>query len=233
MKKKPNFALQNHINCFYMQTISYTGIFQLITDKNMTRAFYYLESNLYRDCYGYIVNRTKGIPIPSRQEIFKDSFSEFCSSILEGKYVYINDESLLAYFRNGCRIQILVRIKKLIRKYRYERYLNEVSRGVGEDELNNEYNSAVRDIISDKKSRYDIDLVIEEVEDEYYLKLRKVTEILTKLGNKCRNLIQLFFFMDKSHKEIPEYLPGILNENTSKATLYRCLERIRGEFTIK
>jgi DNA-directed RNA polymerase specialized sigma24 family protein len=216
-----------------MQTISYAGIFQLIMDKNMSRAFYYLERNLYRDCYGYIVNRTKGVPVLTRQEIFKDSFSAFCSSIVEGKYVYINDESLMAYFRNGCRIQILDRIKKWIRKRRYERYLNEVIQGVGEDELNNEYNHALNDLIHDKKSRYNIDLVMEDVEDEYYLKLRKVTEILQKLSNKCRNLIHLIFFMDKSHKEIPEYLPGILNENTSKSTLYRCLERIRGEFAIK
>jgi hypothetical protein len=198
-------------------------------DKNMTRAFYYLESNLYRDCYGYIVNRTKGIPLLSRQEIFMDSFSAFCTSIMEGKYAYINDESLLTYFRNGCKIQILIRIKKLIRKQRFERTLNEVVRGVGEDEFACEFNSAVNDIVRDKKNRYDIDLVIEDVEDEYYLRLRRVTEALQKLGNKCRYLIQLFFFMDKSHKEIPEYLPGVLNENTSKSTLYRCLEKIRGE----
>jgi hypothetical protein len=216
-----------------MQRLSYAEIFQQISEKNMTRAFYFLERNLHRDCYGYIVNRTKGIPAFSRLEIFMDAFSEFCTSIHAGKYVYINDESLLAYFRNGCRIQILIRIKKLIRKYRYERYLNEVIRGVGEDEFNNEYNSVINDIISDKKSGYNIDLIIEEVEDEFYLRLKKVTEILQKLSNKCRHLIQLFFFMEKSHKEIPEYLPGILNENTSKSTLYRCLEKIRVEFSIK
>jgi RNA polymerase sigma factor (sigma-70 family) len=54
-------------------------------------------------------------------------------------------------------------------------------------------------------------------------KIRRVEEALALLGQKCKELLRLFYFNNKSMKEIAKQL-GYASEDTAKTQKYKCIE---------
>jgi RNA polymerase sigma factor (sigma-70 family) len=60
-------------------------------------------------------------------------------------------------------------------------------------------------------------------------KFKKAESALEKLGEKCRQLLQLFYAQKKSFKEIADAL-DFSNEKVAKNQKYRCMEKARENF---
>ncbi|HET6989739.1 MAG TPA: sigma-70 family RNA polymerase sigma factor [Bacteroidia bacterium] len=60
-------------------------------------------------------------------------------------------------------------------------------------------------------------------------KFKKAESALMKLGEKCRQLLQLFYAQKKSFKEIADAL-DLSNEKVAKNQKYRCMEKARENY---
>lgn len=56
--------------------------------------------------------------------------------------------------------------------------------------------------------------------------LEKVREIIAKLGNPCKKILELFYFNKLSNDSIAEIM-GYSNGNTVKNLKYKCIQRIK------
>jgi len=59
---------------------------------------------------------------------------------------------------------------------------------------------------------------------------KKAETALMKLGEKCRQILQLFYSQNKSFKEIADAL-DFSNEKVAKNQKYRCMEKARGNYS--
>jgi hypothetical protein len=204
----------------------------MIEKKNMVESVKYLREKLLADCFGYIVNRTRGMEGYLQYEIFIMAFSNFWKSIIdekvEKKFEYINDVSMLSFFRKGCLFLILDKYKELKKKHLHERYLEDVIRKIDEEEYKNEYRLTIKRLINDRVVKYNVVL------DDTGLEIAKETllGLFEKVGLRCREIVKWFFIEEKSHNEIPDLVEGVSNANTSKVMLNRCMNNLREMYGI-
>ena len=60
-------------------------------------------------------------------------------------------------------------------------------------------------------------------------KFKKAENALMKLGEKCRQILQLFYSQNKSFKEIADMV-GFSNEKVAKNQKYSCMEKARENY---
>lgn len=75
-----------------------------------------------------------------------------------------------------------------------------------------------------KEEFYDNDQLQQEVETD--AKLKKVQGAVDKLGEKCRQLLEMFYHQKKSMKDIAKSL-GFATEKVAKNQKYRCIEKAK------
>jgi RNA polymerase sigma factor (sigma-70 family) len=57
-------------------------------------------------------------------------------------------------------------------------------------------------------------------------RLQRIEDTLSLVGEKCRKLLQLFYYRGKSMKEVMKML-GYASEDTAKTQKYKCLEQAK------
>jgi RNA polymerase sigma factor (sigma-70 family) len=68
------------------------------------------------------------------------------------------------------------------------------------------------------------DLINEDINDDRFV--RQAQEAVMKLGQKCRELLELFYFKKQSMKDIAVKL-GFASEKVAKNQKYRCIEKAK------
>ena len=79
--------------------------------------------------------------------------------------------------------------------------------------------------ITDENLDFPMDDEMEELL-AHELKLKKVEQILQKLGDPCLQLLTLFYYKAKKIKEIVKQM-GYKSENSVKVQKYKCMERAK------
>ncbi len=72
---------------------------------------------------------------------------------------------------------------------------------------------------------------LEENEETYLTQMRYVTQALNKMGERCKKVLQQFYFEKKSMREIAISLD--IEESSARNAKYRCMEKLRSLAQIK
>lgn len=102
-------------------------------------------------------------------------------------------------------------------------YLFSVSRLIWLEELRKK-NRQLNAQVSIKEEFYDNDQLQYEVEAD--AKLKQAQSAVEKLGEKCRQLLEMFYHQKKSMKDIAKNL-GFATEKVAKNQKYRCIEKAK------
>ena len=102
-------------------------------------------------------------------------------------------------------------------------YLYSVCRFVWKDELQKRKGKLTTDVAfeftSEEESEFQAAIEKEE-------KLKKLEQVLTQIGEKCIQLLKLFYFDGLKMKEIASKI-GLKSEKIAKNQKYKCLERAK------
>lgn len=130
------------------------------------------------------------------EDIFQEGLVIFCRKLENSGFIL--SSSINTYVYSVCKLLWLDELKKKNRQLRAD-----VS------ELRDEQNST---------------LIYDDIEDDKALKQAQMA--MMKLGQKCRELLELFYFKKASMKDIAKRL-GFSSEKGAKNQKYRCLEKAK------
>ncbi|MBS1635059.1 MAG: sigma-70 family RNA polymerase sigma factor [Bacteroidetes bacterium] len=109
---------------------------------------------------------------------------------------------------------------------RIDTYLYGVCRYLWLDELKKKNKMPLQETntghIASETPEYEADVH----EDQH---VKTAQQAVARLGEKCRALLELFYFKKRSLKEIAQEL-GFSSEKTAKNQKYRCIEKARGYY---
>lgn len=134
------------------------------------------------------------------EDIFQEGLVIFCRKL--EKAGFILSSSINTYLYGVCRLLWMDELKKKNRQLR-----------------------ADASLLADEKGNqgiYDTD-----IEDDK--PARQAQAALMKLGQKCRELLELFYFKKTSMKDIARTL-GFSSEKVAKNQKYRCIEKAKEHF---
>ncbi len=127
----------------------------------------------------------------------------------------IFQESLLAIYINFKRENFQLTTS-------FKTYLYQINRNLWFSELkkrNNTINSVKDIIIREDSENYEIN---NEVEENY----SKIEEVINRLGEKCKLIIELYYYKKHRLSEIANQL-NYISENSVKTQKYKCLQQIK------
>lgn len=78
---------------------------------------------------------------------------------------------------------------------------------------------------------FDANEELEENEETYLNQMKYVTQALDQMGERCKKVLQLFYFEKKTMREIALSLD--LEESSARNAKYRCMEKLRSLAQIK
>jgi hypothetical protein len=208
-----------------MEQLSYVEILSLIRDNNMNQALKAVDYRLAKDCLLLIRSKTKKLDSNEVYAIFYYAFLDFCEKVKKGRFKYQNDSAFESYFKKGCVNHALQKTRELLHTelilpVEILELLENESSKVGKD--------IEKDFIKEKLELYGIQLDFEE--DGIFSYLPQVIKSFHSLGELCKFLIILRFFVKLSHQEISNNLSvfyNIKNANVSKTQFNRCMDRIK------
>ena len=102
-------------------------------------------------------------------------------------------------------------------------YLYSICKLIWLDELKKKNKSIKNDFI-ELSDEHLLDTVNEDIENDRPLK--KAQDAVMKLGDKCKQLLELFYFKKLSMKEIAKVV-GFASEKGAKNQKYRCIEKAK------
>lgn len=133
------------------------------------------------------------------EDIFQEGLVIFCRKLDNKDFVL--SSSINTYVYGICKLLWMDELKK--KKWQLNREIPDISIGP----INN---SVGEDIEEDKP-------------------VRQAQEAIIKLGQKCRELLELFYFKRASMKDIASIL-GFSSEKVAKNQKYRCIEKAKEHF---
>lgn len=130
------------------------------------------------------------------EDIFQEGLVIFCRKLESTGFVL--SSSINTYVYGICRLLWMDELKKK------KRQLNTDMPGLAAESTN--------------------ERIDEDIEDDR--PVRQAQEAILKLGQKCRELLELFYFKKSSMKDIAGLL-GFSSEKVAKNQKYRCLEKAK------
>jgi hypothetical protein len=208
-----------------MENSKYGEIVDLIKNKNMDLALKILFSKLSNECLRLIRSKRKNITHYEAIGIFYYAFLDLCERINSDKFIFQNDSAFITYFKTACVHQVFAFIREtsspviLLPREVYELLHEE-----GKEKIQQSKN----DFIGEKKNLYDIE--IQFTEEETFDYLGEVIRSFHLLGEKCKILILLKYFVQQTHEQISDILRlfyDVHNANVAKTQLSRCIRDMR------
>ena len=139
-------------------------------------------------------------------DIFHDSILVLYEKILKGDFVLT--ASIQVYINSVCRFQLLNKFKNDKRNVAFD---DGDSDGQASDK-----NNQITDCFDD----------IENPKEAQFLALEKALENMKTSGERCYEILILFWYQNKSHNEIASIM-NYSNEKTSKKQKSGCQEKLR------
>lgn len=126
-------------------------------------------------------------------------------------------EALLMFYRNVQNNKFTAEHSKI------SSYIFAIARNIWLHQLRRQNSSLMKTSSDLIESSYEASLVENENLDEMRAKLESA---LSKLSDKCRNLILNYYLQDKTTEEIAKEL-GLSNVNVARQMKYRCMRKLR------
>ena len=139
-------------------------------------------------------------------DVFHDSILVLYEKILKGDFVLT--ASIQVYLNSVCRFQLLNKFKNDKRNIAFD---DGDSDGQASD-----YNKQITDCLDE----------IENPKEAQFLALDKALEKMKISGERCYEIIILFWYQNKSHNEIASIM-NYSNDKTSKKQKSGCQEKLR------
>ncbi|MCX6223734.1 MAG: hypothetical protein NTV01_03125 [Bacteroidia bacterium] len=208
-----------------MKNLSYSNIIELIRKKEIDIALKNLDIRLSKDCFPLIRAKNRSLTRHEVLGVFYYAFLDLCDRIAEEKFQFVDDSSFVSYFKTSCVNQTY----KLSREQSIKELILPVD--ILENlEVNRTLVDVGKDFFNNKMELYGIELQMEDIEDEISGCLNEVVKVFHTLGDKCKFLIVLKFFLKLSHQEISDSLNlfyEIKSPDVSKTELYRCIGNMK------
>jgi RNA polymerase sigma factor (sigma-70 family) len=158
-------------------------------------------TEIYKNCRGQSINFLRNIGCDSvkAEDIFQDALIVLYEKIKDGSYV--KKSSIQTYLNSICRFRWL----KIIRDNKEQTTSENFS-----------FDSSIDDWF-------------DEFEEERESKIKTITEALNEMGQKggkCKEILKMFFYENKSMIEIAEHF-GLTNANNAKVQKAKCQKRLK------
>ena len=69
-------------------------------------------------------------------------------------------------------------------------------------------------------------------DDERQLRLEILSECINKMTSQCKNILNMFYYEEKSLEDIMMQLPSFTSKDALKTAKYKCMERLRASFKL-
>ncbi|MBC7524602.1 MAG: sigma-70 family RNA polymerase sigma factor [Flavobacterium sp.] len=166
---------------------------------------------VYKRCKQYSISFLRKMTSNKLQDyelddIFHDSILVLYEKILKGDFVLT--ASIQVYLNSVCRFQLLNKFKNDKRNIAFD---DGDSDGQASD-----YNKQITDCLDD----------IENPKEAQFLALEKALEKMKTSGERCYEILILFWYQNKSHNEIASIM-NYSNDKTSKKQKSGCQEKLR------
>lgn len=130
------------------------------------------------------------------EDIFQEGLVIFCRKLENSGFVL--SSSINTYVYSVCKLLWLDELKKKNRQLKAD--------------------------FSELRDEQESTLIYDDIEDDKPLKQAQAA--VMKLGQKCRELLELFYFKKASMKDIAKHL-GFSSEKGAKNQKYRCIEKAK------
>jgi len=130
------------------------------------------------------------------EDVFQEGLVIFCNKVLKPEFVLTS--SINTYLYSVCKLLWLDELKKK--------------------------NKTIKNDFIELSDEHLIDTIQEDIENDKPLK--QAQEAVMKLGDKCKQLLELYYYKKLSMKEIAKVV-GFASEKGAKNQKYRCIEKAK------